>query len=463
MKFFKHLAIAAMALMLPGLTGCKDTIADLIPLTKTEGTVDVATFCSLTMQWGKVEGARQYSYTLTKNGSSDILHRDVTHDNRVTFTDLEYDTEYRLEVLAYSAMGSAYTTSEPIVIIARTPDLTTMQTPTNVSVTSSINTVVVSWDEVQGASDYAYKVTNSKGDVVKEGTTTATSFQIPGMVTDTYALTLITQIDVAGYRNSKPYYGNFSHTRVREQIWEVETVYTSSLLDKSWPVTVVAYDDQSYTVKNWYGVEGKNLEFKLDLGNANDMFKINGSYTAGTEAGSYVIPTGLETPANVTLTCANNQSMMTGNAGKGDIQLKVSANGKSGVDTIQWGLTFEELLGNWTMNFVGEDPDPDYGMKMDETQAITITKGAGENTIQLVMPKFYGSSNNTVTATVDLSTLTISIAPFVEGGGYTVAGSESSSANVIGTISANKIKITSLGLWYGAQYLADGWSLEYTK
>lgn len=464
MKFFKHLAIAAMALMLPGLTGCKESIADLIPLTKTEGAVDVATFCSLTMQWGKVQGARQYSYTLTKSGSDEILHRDVTHENRVTFTDLEYDTEYRLKVLAYSAMGSGYTTSEPIVIIARTPDLTTMQTPTNVTVTSSINTVVVSWDEVQGASDYAYKVENSKGEIVKEGTTTSTSFQIPGMVTDTYALTLITEINVAGYRNSKPYIAKFNHTRVREQIWETEVTYSSSLLDKSWPVTVVAYDDQSYVIKNWYGVEGKNLEFKLDLNNADDMFKVNSNYTAGSEAGSYVIPTGLETPANVTLTCANNQSMMTGNAGKGNIQLKVSANGKSGVDSITWGLTLEELLGNWTMTFIGEDPDPDYGMVMDETQKITITKGADENTIKLTMPMFYGSSNQTVTANVDLSTLTISIAPFVEGGGYTVAGSGTGTENIVGTISANKIKITSLGLWYGGyQYMGSDWSLEYTK
>ncbi len=464
MKFLKHLAIAAMALMMPGLIGCQDSIADLIPLTKTEGTVDVATFCSLTMQWGKVQGARQYSYTLTKNGSSEILHRDVTHDNRVTFTDLDYDTEYRLEVLAYSAMGSGYTTSEPIVIIARTPDLTTMQTPTNVSVTSSINTVIVSWDAVQGATDYAFKVTSIDGELIKEGTTTSTSIQLPGMQTGTYALTLITEIDVEGYRNSLPFYGNFSHTRVREELWSRETTYTSSLLDKSWPVTIVAYDDQTYTIKNWYGVEGKNLEFKLDLDNANDMFKVNADYAAGSESGSYIIPTGLETPANVTLICSNNQSILTGNAGMGNIQLKVSVDGKSGVDTAEWNITIDDLIGSWTMTFVGQDPDPDYGMVMDETQTITISKGTAANTITLKMPKFYGSSNKTVTATIDFKTLTISIAPFTEGGGYTVAGSGAATDNIIGTVSADKIKITSLDVWYGGyNYLDSNWSLEYTK
>lgn len=462
MKLFKHIMILALALMMPCFAGCKDTIEDLIPLEKTEGKVDVATFCSLTMQWAKVQGARQYSYTLTKNGDDAILHRDVTRDNRVTFTDLEYDTEYRLEVLAYSAIGSGYTTSEPIVIIARTPDLTTMQTPTNVTISAEVNTVIVEWDAVQGATDYSYKVENSKGEVVAEGATTDTYFEIPGMKSDTYALTLITEIDVAGYRNSQPYIAKFSHTRVREQLWSIETTYESGLLQKSWPVKVVAFDDNSYVIEGWYGVSGYNLDFKINSASASDMFKPNGNYGSAS-AGSCIVPTGLETPANVTVTYANNQSVLTGNAGQGNIQLSVSADGNSAVDMLKWGVTLEELLGTWTMTFVGQDPDPDYGCVMDETKTITITKGTAENTVQLTMPMFYGTANPTVTATVDLSTLTISIDPYVDAS-YTIAGSKTQDSKVVGTISGKEIEITSLGLWYdGYQYLDAGWSFVYTR
>ena len=127
------------------------------PLGKSEMTVGDASYNSLTFTWGNVKDARQYSYQLVKTGTESILETGITKETSVSFSGLDYDTEYTLTVLAYAAMDSEHTTSEPIVLTAKTNDLTDLTVPAPV-MTREVNTIILNWGAVEGTSSpwYAY-------------------------------------------------------------------------------------------------------------------------------------------------------------------------------------------------------------------------------------------------------------------------------------------------------------------
>lgn len=128
MKKYKLLGLLAAAMLAVTSWSCSDNDT-ITPLSKASMTAGDITYNSLKFSWDKVTDARQYSYQLTRSGSDDILETGVTKETSVSFTGLQHDTEYTLTVLAYAAMGSAHSTSEPIILTARTADLTTLATP----------------------------------------------------------------------------------------------------------------------------------------------------------------------------------------------------------------------------------------------------------------------------------------------------------------------------------------------
>lgn len=461
MKLSTYLGLSAAMILSLASWNCSDN-DDATPLVKTEITSENATYNSLTFEWEKVKDARQYSYELSYTGTGDIIEVGVTKDTRLTFTGLTHDTDYTLTVLAYAAIGSGNTTSEPIVLTARTADLTTLATP-ELSWSREANTVILTWNAVAGARDYSYSLTDADGNTISYGSTYDTYASFAAMTTGTFTATVVANTEQEGFRNSHEATVTFDFTRQREELWRASGYYTSALLGKSWTAQLVAYDDNSYTLLGWYGTEGINLEFSIDETNASDMFRLGSEYSYSPSTDSYSVPTGLLNPAQVIVYASGNRCAMEGNAGQGSVVLSVSDGTASGNDTFKWGVTIEDLVGTWTVDFVANDvSDSTY----DETYTaeVEITLGSEANTLLVPMPNYFGYLGSTAPMVVDLSTMTFTMQPVSHGGVFTFAGNESDTSPLTGKVSDSTIVFNEIQAWYsGYYYLSSTSSLKYTR
>lgn len=462
MKKYKFIGLLTVAMLaVSSLWSCSDD-NEPTPLEKSEIAAGDVTYESLTFRWNKVAGARQYSYQLVKTSNEAVIETGVTKDTAVSFTGLEHDTEYTLTVLAYAAMNSGNTTSEPIVLTARTNDLVTLPTP-EVTWTRELNSVIFNWGAVTGTYDYAYTLTDADGNVVDSGSTYSTSVNFTDMQSGTYTFSVTAQTQNAGYRNSQPGSVTFEFVRQREELWRATGSYTSSLLGSSWTAVLVAYDDNSYQLLSWYGVQGCDLNFSLDETDPSDMFRPDPTYTYSSSTDSYSVPTGLSTPAAVNLFASGNRCAFEGSAGSGTIVLRVSDGTNTGNDKFQWGLTIQDLVGTWTCDFAAYDvSDPTY----DEfyNAEVEITLGSEENTLIVPMPNYYGYLGSKSVMTVDMNTMTFTMLPVDHGGVFTFAGLDSETQPLTGRISGSAIVFDAIQAWYsGYYYLSSNSYLKYTR
>ena len=154
---------------------------------------------------------------------------------------------------------------------------------------------------------------------------------------------------------------------------------------------------------------------------------------------------------------------MEGNAGQGSVVLSVSDGTASGNDTFKWGVTIEDLVGTWTVDFVANDvSDSTY----DETYTaeVEITLGSEANTLLVPMPNYFGYLGSTAPMVVDLSTMTFTMQPVSHGGVFTFAGNESDTSPLTGKVSDSTIVFNEIQAWYsGYYYLSSTSSLKYTR
>ena len=467
MKKYKLLGLLAAAMLAVTSWSCSDDDA-LTPLDKTGMTAGDITYNSLKFSWGKVKDARQYSYRLTGSDSDDILETGVTKETSVSFYGLKHDTDYTLTVLAYAAMGSANTTSEPIILTARTADLTTLATP-RPSWTRELNTVIITWEAVDGARDYAYSLTDADGNTVASGSVYSTSTTFSAMKTGSYTFTLTAQTVTEGFRDSTPATMSFDFVREHEEIWRTSGTYASALLDTSWAAELIAYDDNSYRLLSWYGAEGYDFAFSLDESDASDMFRPDASYTHNASTGAYTVPTGLASPANVNVFASGNRCAFAGSAGSGSIILNVSDGSKTGNDKFTWGASIEDFVGTWTCDFAGYDYSGDPSYDSYYNAQVEITLGSQENTLIIPLPNYYGYLGGTGTIVVDLQTMTFTMQPTPVGNsGFIFAGAESQTTPLTGRISSTGITFDVIQTWYNYDgyfysYLTDSSYLKYTR
>lgn len=451
MKLYKYIGLLGVAFLMGTAVGCSDD-KDVVPLDKSEMAVENAAYNTLTFEWGRVDGARQYSYEFRRSDSEDIIEIGLTKDNKATFTGLDPDTEYTLTVLAYAAINSDNTTSEPIVLTARTSPLEPIEAPV-VKWSRDVNTVIISWDAVEGARTYEYSFVDADGNEIGSGTTFDTSVSFAKMQDGEYTFNIVAQTIAGGRTDSDEASMTFEFKRVREELWSIEGTYTSALLNKTWKATLVSYDDNSYTILNWYGVDGYDLEFTIDQSDANNMFHAGCEgveYSYNSSTGTYSIPTGLSSPSTIGLKASGNQSAMTGTAARGNITLSVTDGSTSGTDRLEWGITINDFVGTWTLDFYASDY---YGAEYDEsyTAEVNITLGTAANTLIVPMPIYARWAFDSGTMVVDLDNMTFTMAPVACAGSYTLGGADSDSAPITGTISTKKIECNSIQAW------ADGW------
>lgn len=465
MKRYKIFGLLAAAMVAAVSWSCDDD-DELAPLAKSDISAADVSYNSLTFNWGKVKDARQYSYQLVQTATERIITTGITKDTSVSFFDLTHDTEYTLTVLAYAAIESSYTTSDPIVLTARTNDLITLPTPV-LSWSREVNTIIATWNAVDGARDYVYSLSDADGKSLASGSTYDTYVSFSDMQTGAYTLTVTAECAYAGFRDSQPATMAIDFVRLRQEIWRAAGTYNSVLLGSSWNADLVAYDDDTYELLSWYGADGYNFGFSLDETNASDMFKPDQSYAYNQATGAYTVPTGISNPSQVSVFASNNQCAFAGNAGQGSVTLHVSDGTTTGNDTFTWGVSIQDFVGTWTCDFAAYDSSGDSSYDSFYNGQIEITLGSKENTLMVPLPLYYGTSFGTGIMTVDMNTMTFSIQPAsvpISGYEYTLSGTASETAPLTGKISNTGITFDAIQIWcIGYSYLTSDSYLKYTR
>lgn len=461
MKFNKITAALASVMMLWGAAACSDDSTPT-PLDKTTAEIQNATFNTLSFEWGRVKDAVQYSYQLSETATGKIITTAITQQTKATFTDLTPSTDYTLTVLAYAAINSDNTTSEPIVLTARTSDIIAIESPQPV-MSREVNTIIVEWNHITSAQSYSYKLVEGEGNVISEGVTGALYANFSNMQSGKYTFTVTALIDAPGLKNSEPASITFDFVRERMEIWKINGTYTSSLTDSEWDATLVAYDDNSYDIQGWYGVNGYDLTFTIDEQNAADMFVMSADKYTYNEAGKfYSVPTGLTTAglANINVYPADNQCAFEGTPAKGSVLLHVSDGSKAGNDIFKWTTiecTIDDLCGDWVRHYTCYDNY--YQEGYNNTMNVTITK-VDDTTVKIPLPLF---DNEYADVTVNLQTMTYTINPTTMSVGYIFANSTGENLPLTGMISPTNFSINGWGLYFSGYNYYSNTAMEFYR
>lgn len=458
MKFNNIILTIASIIMLWGTAACSDD-NNPTPLDQSAIEAGNATFCSLSFEWGKVKDAVQYSYQLTETATGNIISTEVTKLNKVSFNNLKASTDYTLTVLAYAAIGSDHTTSEPIVLTARTADILPIATPKPV-LSREVNTAYLEWEYVESAQSYLWQLRGANNDLLNEGETTASYVSFDNMQSGTYTFTVIAQTDVPGLKESEPGKLTFDFVRERIEMWRIKGIYSSALTDSEWQAELVAYDDNSYTIESWYGVEDYDFTFAMNEQEGSSVFTVSDSdYAYDPTSQSYSIPTGLsDGPANISL--FHQQCSMEGSSANGTITLSVSDGTRTGNDQFTWSTitcTIDDLCGEWTRHYYCYDNY--YGEGYDVTMTVTITK-VDDHTIRIPLPLYDDEYAN---VTVDLETMIYTLQPTPMNIGYTFASAAGEQVPLTGIISPTEFKITNWGLFWSGYNDYVNTSMEFYR
>lgn len=450
MKIFRYLGIALCTLCLcPGLTACDDEDGILkTALPTPDASNDGATYNSLSFRWNKIPGATQYGYRL-KSGDGTEIASDVTSGTELTFTGLQPDTPYTLEVWAYGKYDSADGTSETLALNARTLPLTKLDKPV-VTVTPQGNSFVASWDAVAGAESYKVTVTDAEaGTEIRSVDQEETSYTISGLNTGTYNVSVRAVTAQEGYLDSDPCVVQLIVTHVAQ--WTVKGTYTTAD-GKSWAANMTYYGDGEYTIENWYGTEGYDFTFYNDPTNTEDMFSLSDQmYDYDESTGYFWVPGGPGDNDGLWVYPWYNYSGMTGDRSYGEVTIYTS---EGTVDKYTWGnpdapkVTIDDMAGSWTLALVGE-LYYDSWEDISDTSTVTATKVSDT---QIELNNFLWEDVPAV-ITLDLEARTATIKP-QDYYGYTLCGATVNDP-VTGTISEDFKTITLPGwnLFYdGASY-----------
>lgn len=337
MKYIKMYALSLCCLLGGAMMGCSDDDND-IKSSLTEPVVGQAahSVSSLTFTWDKVAHATQYGYELA-DPQGEIVAADVTTTPAVTFTGLKPSTTYTLSVWAYSRVYGDTGSSKIATLTATTASTEQLAKPV-LSVSVANGVAEVSWEEVPNADSYTYSYALN-GEVVS-GTTSSTRVDIEGLQLAEYTVSVYASSSDEVYTVSEVATITFSMTHTES--WTVTGVYTSSHLGETFNPQLVAYDDNTYALKSWYGVDGYDFDFRVD----NGVVVPYGDYSVN-DHGEYVIPTGRTDISEIYIAVTGkNVSTFSGNNEKGEIKI-VTCNYSNSADTYVWVPARKEL---WTVD-----------------------------------------------------------------------------------------------------------------
>lgn len=449
--------IAAIPLLLA--SSCNDDNVPAKALDTTQGETGKATYNSLTFDWDKVEGATQYGYELYDNNNLLII-RSVTEKNTVTVTNLKPATEYTLRVWSYAALGSDYTTSKPFELKATTAALKALGTPT-LECNVEGGKYVVTWKSVSNATGYAYILTNAAGETVESGSVTSRSLTFSNLELGVYTISVKATSTKGGYE-SEGEAATLDFTVEELYLWKAEGTYMSNILGESWTATIVCYGNNNYAIKGWYGVEGYDLEFKVDNSDPEDTFQLTGNYEYESSSYTYIVPTGRTDLPKVYVYPWWNYSLFEGGKNRGSVKINAWSDNANDYVTDLFTWTGEvsespadDFVGSWNVAMSGQTAITDTWEFEEFSYTDTIEIKKVDNTT-ISMPALY-FDDETMNVKIDLINGTLTVEPMSVWTWYILAGGESDSSPIVGKINEDgSFEFTGWSGWYdGYQYLDD--------
>ncbi len=455
-KIFASLICMACAI---GFYSCSDDDGPKPTLQNPVVSETAAAYNSLTFEWSAVENAVQYGYQLY-DPENIAVKAGVTHDKTVTLTGLKPATTYTLKVWAFSSMDGDYSTPAAVELTATTDPLIKLASPANLALTTENGyNYTASWDAVDNATIYICNVRDTEGSLAMTDTITTTTLDIKNLETGEYTFYVFAAAH-DGYDLSDTVSESFYVEQPEAPIYTVKGTYYSFSLDSSWSANMEAYSDGSYIIRAYYGVEGYDLNFRINENDPSDMFEIlNGEMVQDPSNGYWTwdTPTGLSNPSMLKSYPWYNYSYFDGNQTEGEVGIGCyDSSWNWGYDTFTWGgsgsdSSVDALVGTYDCHFTGWDyyltSNNGYSYWDDTwTDYATISK-VDDQTVS-IDGLFY--TEQPVLGTVDFTNLTITL-DFTDTYYYyyTVASVDGHDIHAIGYINSDgTITFADWALWY---------------
>lgn len=313
------------------------------------------TVSSLAFNWQAVSGATQYAYELY-DADGKVVLGDVTSATSIITTGLQPNSTYMLKVWAYSAVGSDKTASPIATLTATTNAKVPLGNPVP-EARAANGGVTISWPEVEHATAYKYSYVDADGKTV-EGETETNSVTLTDLPIGEYTIMIVATSTDEAYSDSAPIQLTFQRTKAES--WRRSGTYTSAGTGVSYPATLVAYDDGSYTIESPFGEEGYSISFTVDA----DSKEIS---IAGVEPNQYgYYPINVSAQNYVTLYTASGYSEFNGDEYEGEVWFGAYIYDNDGNQIGGWGYD------DFTWSSGDEIPE---GCKAEVPAMLTTTWG----------------------------------------------------------------------------------------
>ena len=453
MQYFKQLVLIAGCCLVGLFTACDDDELVITPLDAPSVSVSGASVSKLTFTWEKVANVSQYAYEL-KDPDGELIKGDVTTANTASFTGLRPNTAYTLDVWAYGAMNSAYGTSKVVTLTATTLDYTPLADPQPVASVAG-STVTIAWEAVANAGYYQYYYKNEAGESLGLTTITETAVTL-SLESGSYEFCLLAGSYDENYTVSNVV--SIPITVSKKEQYRTQGTFTYG--ENSWESTIVSYGNGEYSILNWHGTEGYDMDFTLAEDGTAEFSSVYES-----DDWYFYIPMS----ADYTAYAYKGYSSWEKEDDKMTFYFYEYYVGDycsfTWTEAQQPALTVDQLIGSYKEVASGYDYSiwgwgtTDYSFAYDDN-TVTISK-VDKTTVKLL--GFYWCSEELV-GTVDVSARTITFQPQTLGTYYTFAQETDEQAPVVATIAEDgTIQIKGWGAWYGGYTYIEGAQTQLSK
>ena len=419
------------------LSSCKDDDTVLTPLPAPEAGLYQATVSSLTFYWDKVANATQYAYELL-NPEGDKVTGGVTEGTVAVLTGLKDNTDYRFTVWAYGPFEGDYSKSPVAEISGTTPAIVQLATP---KLTVLVNGgAVATWDEVPNATHYVLTISINGG---KESSwdITGTEIMIGNLSTGTYTVTLKAVSDDEAFSDSELATATF--VIEKKEAWRVDGTFDDGA-GNNWPVTMIAWDNGTYTLKDWYNVKGYDLEFSVNDDTSISILNYYEPYLP-----NIWVEAGIEEDNGwIQLYTAGGYSSFAGSKSEGGSVWFYSYK-TEGYPEFTWtgdgGSLIDDLAGTYSQNSTGSQIfDGSNWVDFTSTNDVVIEK-IDDNTVSVTGLLY---EDNTLKASVDAEAKTLTFEPQTWLDWYVFCVYDSPTTSVVATIADGVITMSNWTAYY---------------
>lgn len=419
------------------LSSCKDDDTVLTPLPAPEAGLYQATVSSLTFYWDKVANATQYAYELFSL-EGDKVTGGVTEGTVAVLTGLKDNTDYKFTVWAYGPFEGDYSKSPVAEISGTTPAIVQLATP---KLTVLVNGgAVATWEEVPNATHYVLTISINGG---KESSwdITGTEMMIGNLSTGTYTVTLKAVSDDEAFSDSEPATATFEIEK--KEAWRVDGTFDDGA-GNQWPVTMIVWNNGTYTLKDWYNVEGYDLEFSV-----NDDTSINILNYYEPYLPNIWVEAGFEEDNGwIQLYTASGYSSFAGSKSEGGSVWFYSYK-TEGYPEFTWtgdgGSLIDDLVGTYSQNSTGSQIfDGSNWVDFTSTNDVVIEK-IDDNTVSVTGLLY---EDNTLKASVDAEAKTLTFEPQTWLDWYVFCVYDSPTTSVVATIADGVITMSNWTAYY---------------